>query len=65
MKSGFHLHDVVALLEDLPVTHFETGRPLLLRRGQIGTIVMTYDGETFEVEFSGPDGHAYAIAGSS
>lgn len=61
MDNDIHLHDVVALLEDLPVVHFETGQPLRLRRGQIGTIVMTYDGTTFEVEFSGPDGRAYAI----
>lgn len=61
MDGDIHLHDVVALLEDLPVEHFETGQPLLLRRGQIGTVVMTYDGNTFEVEFAGPDGRAYAL----
>ena len=36
-------------------------RPLLLRRGQVGTVVMTYDGSAFEVEFSGRDGRAYAL----
>ncbi len=61
MKSDIHLHDVVALLEELSAKHFETDQPLLLRRGQIGTVVMTYDGETFEVEFAGLDGRAYAI----
>jgi hypothetical protein len=61
MNSDIHLHDVVALLEDLPAKHFETGQPLLLRRGQIGTVVMTYDGATFEAEFAGPDGRAYAL----
>lgn len=61
MDSDVHLHDVVALLEDLPVTHFETGQPLRLRRGQIGTVVMTYNGTTFEVEFAGPDGRTYAL----
>jgi hypothetical protein len=61
MDSDIHLHDVVALLEDLPVQHFETGQPLRLRRGQIGTVVMTYDGNTVEVEFAGPDGRAYAL----
>jgi hypothetical protein len=61
MATGPQLHDVVALLEDLPVKHFETGAPLLLRRGQIGTIVMGYDGETFEVEFAGRDGRPYAL----
>ena len=61
MDSDIHLHDVVALLEDLPAKHFETDQPLGLRRGQIGTVVMIYDGNTFEVEFAGPDGHAYAL----
>jgi hypothetical protein len=61
MNTPFHLHDVVALLEDLPAMHFETDQPLLLRRGQIGTIVMTYDGSTFEVEFADPDGRTYAL----
>jgi len=61
MNGDTHLHDVVALLEDMPARHFETGQPLLLRRGQIGTVVMTYDGTTFEVEFAGPDGRTYAL----
>jgi hypothetical protein len=61
MNAAIKMHDVVALLEDLPTKHFETRRPLLLRRGQIGTVVMTYDGTAFEVEFAGRDGRAYAI----
>ena len=61
MESEIHMHEVVALLEDVPAKHFETGRPLLLRRGQVGTVVMTYDGSVFEVEFAGKDGRAYAI----
>ena len=61
MHSEIHMHDVVALLEDVDARHFETGRQLLLRRGQVGTVVMTYDGTIFEVEFAGKDGRAYAI----
>ena len=61
MNTKFHLHDVVALLQDLPAKHFETDQPLLLRRGQIGTIVMTYDEDAFEVEFADPDGRTYAL----
>lgn len=61
MNTQFHLHDVVALLEDIPAKHIETDQPLLLRRGQIGTIVMTYDGNAFEVEFADPDGRTYAL----
>lgn len=61
MTAGFQLHDVVALLEDLPAKHFETGQALMLRRGQVGTIVMPYDDEAFEVEFAGRDGRPYAM----
>ena len=61
MNSHIHLHDTVALLADRPATHFENGRALVLRRGQVGTVVMTYDGSAFEVEFSGRDGRAYAV----
>ena len=61
MNGEIHMHDVVALLEDTPAEHFETARPFLLRRGQVGTVVMTYDGKAFEVEFAGRDGRAYAL----
>lgn len=61
MNAEIHLHDVVVLTEDVATKHFESGRPLLLRRGQVGTVVMAYDGTAFEVEFSGKDGRAYAL----
>jgi hypothetical protein len=61
MDAQLHMHDVVALLDEMPARHFKTGAPLILRRGQIGTVVMTYDGDTFGVEFAGPDGRAYAL----
>ncbi len=61
MKSEIHLHDVVVLAEDVCTKHFDSGRSLLLRRGQVGTVVMTYDGTAFEVEFSDKDGRAYAL----
>jgi hypothetical protein len=55
------MHDTVALLEDTRATHFETSESLLLHRGQIGTVVMTYDGSVFEVEFADRDGRTYAL----
>ena len=61
MRAEIQLHDTVALLEDIPARHFETEQPLLLRRGQIGTVVMTYDGASFEVEFADRNGCAYAM----
>jgi hypothetical protein len=61
MNGEIHLHDVVVLTEDVQTTHFDSGRTLLLRRGQVGTVVMAYDGTAFEVEFSGKDGRTYAL----
>jgi hypothetical protein len=55
------MHNVVALLDDMPARHFTTGQPLLLRRGQIGTVVMIYDGTAFEVEFADREGRAFAL----
>lgn len=55
------MHDVVALLEDRRAADFESGEPLLLRRGQIGTIVMLYGDGACEVEFTDRDGRAYAL----
>lgn len=61
MPSKIRLHDVVALMEDVPATHFLTHKPLQLRRGQIGTVVMLLEDSRFQVEFSDSDGHAYAM----
>ncbi len=61
MASEIHMHDVVALLEDALARHCETDRPLVLRRGQVGTVVMIYDGTVFEVEFAGKNGRAYSV----
>lgn len=55
------MHDIVALLEDIATTHFTAGTPLTLRRGQMGTVVMTYDGSAFEVEFCDSMGGAFAL----
>ena len=61
MSGPIRLHDVVALLKDVSAEHLETALPLLLRRGQIGVVVMGYDHDMFEVEFAGTDGRAYAL----
>ncbi len=61
MNRSPDMHDVVALLEEVPANDFNTARPLVLHRGQIGTVVMTYAGGACEVEFAGRDGRAYAV----
>ncbi|EAZ88474.1 DUF4926 domain-containing protein [Crocosphaera chwakensis] len=59
--NKFQELDVVALTEDRQTTHFETGQAITLHKGQVGTIVIEYDGEAFEVEFSNNDGTTYAM----
>ena len=61
MVARINMHDVVALLQDVRTNHFESGRSLLLRRGQIGTVVMGYPDGAYEVEFADRDGRAFAI----
>ncbi len=65
MSGELRDHDLVALLEDTSVKHFQTGEPLLLRRGQMGTVVMVYPDGALEVEFSDRDGRAYALVSVS
>lgn len=61
MNTEIHLHDLVALIEDVPTKHFTSDQRLLLRRGQIGTVVMAYGGDAFEVEFADAGGRTYAL----
>jgi len=61
MPSKIQPHDVVALMEDVPAMHFLTHKPLQLRRGQIGTVVMLLEDSRFQVEFCDSDGRAYAM----
>lgn len=53
-RTELHVHDVVALLEDLP----ERG----LRRGQVGTVVESLGSDAFEIEFADEQGRTYATA---
>ena len=61
MVAEIKMHDVVALLQDVQTKHFESGQLLLLRRGQIGTVVITYEDGACEVEFADRDGRACAL----
>jgi len=61
MVGGIKMHDVVVLLQDVHTKHFESGQALLLRCGQIGTVVMSYKDGACEVEFADRDGRAFAI----
>ncbi len=53
--------DIIGLAEDRQTTHFETGEPITLYKGQVGTIIMEYDNNVFEVDFSDNNGRTYAM----
>lgn len=62
MNSEIQMHDLVALLEEVTTKHFVTGAPLTLPRGQIGTVVMTFEGSAaYEVEFCDAQGRTFAM----
>ena len=50
---GIEMHSVVALLEDLP----QHG----LVRGQVGTVVETWQPGVYEIEFADDNGKTYAM----
>lgn len=58
--------DVVTLLEDTPAKHEHTGAPLIIPRGQVGTIVCVFDPQVgpfpgYMVEFADRYGRAVAM----
>lgn len=60
--AKIHVHDMVALMDDIRARRFPLGEEILLRRGQVGTVVEELgQGEAFEIEFSRSDGQAYAM----
>ncbi|ACK72902.1 conserved hypothetical protein [Gloeothece citriformis PCC 7424] len=46
--AQIQLHDTVALIEDTKTQRFMAEQEIILRRGQVGTVVEKYkDGEAF------------------
>ncbi len=54
-------YDLVALTEDVTATHKSTHQPILLRRGQMGTILMSFDNQAFLVDFTDQQGNTFAM----
>ena len=54
-------YDLVAIDRDIYATHKETNEPILLRKGQVGTVVMDFDGEGFLIDFADGKGTTYAM----
>ena len=59
--SQIQEYNLVAIDRDLTATHKETNQPILLRKGQVGTVVMDFDGEAFLIDFADEKGITYAM----
>ena len=59
--SQIQEYDLVAVDRDIPATHKETNELILLRKGQVGTVVMDFDGEAFLIDFANEEGTTYAM----
>lgn len=54
-------YDVVALTDEIQAIHKETNQPILLRRGQVGTVLMSFDNQAYLVDFADAQGKTYAM----
>jgi len=56
-----HEYDVVALIAEIQAMHKATSQPILLRHGQVGTILMSFDDRAYLVDFADAQGNTYAM----
>lgn len=54
-------YDLVVLTKDITATHKLTHQPILLRRGQVGTVVMDFEEKAFLIDFADEEGVTYAM----
>jgi hypothetical protein len=54
-------YDLVVIDRDIFATHKETKQPILLRKGQVGTVVMDFDAQAFLIDFADDRGTTYAM----
>mgnify|MGYP001794513597 CR=1 FL=1 len=57
----FSEYDVVAITEDILTSHEQTCAPILLKKGQVGTVLMIFDDEACLIDFSDEEGQTYAM----
>jgi hypothetical protein len=59
--TEIHEYDVVALIDEAPSLHKETKQPILLKRGQVGTVMMSFNDHAYLIDFSDSQGKTYAM----
>ncbi len=54
-------YDLVVLDRDIPATHKETNQPILLRKGQVGTVLTSFEKKAYLIDFADQEGITYAM----
>ena len=54
-------YDVVALTDEVEAVHKETHQLILLKRGQVGAVLMSFNGKAYLVDFADSNGKTYAM----
>ncbi len=54
-------YDLVVLTQDIEAIHKENYRKILLRKGQVGTVVMDFEQKAFLIDFADENGVTYAM----
>jgi hypothetical protein len=49
------------LINEAQAIHKETKQPILLRQGQVGTVLMRFDDQAYLVDFADAQGETYAM----
>ena len=52
---------VVALKNEVQAIHKKTKQPILLRQGQVGTVLMSFEDQAYLVDFADAQGETYAM----
>ena len=59
--SKIQEYDLIVIDRDIPATHKGTNQPILLKKGQVGTVLMDFDGEAYLIDFADQEGITYAM----
>lgn len=54
-------YDIVALTENVAAQHKQSNLPIILKRGQVGTVLMDFNQEAYLVDFADSHGNTYAM----
>ena len=61
MMNNIQEYDLVALTENITANHKTTHQPILLRRGQMGTVLMSFNQQAFLIDFTDQKGQTFAM----